>query len=157
MDDLVVYEKKPLNAAAFARLGELELRQVRSLKQLEQVILPPDMLAMVAVEATKDNLVEVARLVWRMKQMAEPGQKPAVVVMPDSTVQTGVTLLLEAGADFVFRSMLDRDDVASLMRAVSHRAAEHKAMPRDETTFEAFRSSIFGRMPWKRWATGGSG
>lgn len=169
MTDLLVYEAIPLNAAEFARLADVRLREVRSLTQLRQAIEGaenPSSLV-VAIEVTQKSLVDVVTLVHSLqrrarKQSAGSG-RPAVIAMPDSTVQFGTHALYEVGTDLVFRSMLDRNMVASLIRA-KNRANTSDNRPREltadnpgqELPQDDLRAKVWSRMPWKRMATGGS-
>lgn len=146
---LLVYESTPLNAAEFARLAEVQLREVRSLSQLEEALRLQPAPHIVAIETTQTQLVRVAGLIRQTKR----NTGAAVIVMPDSTVRSGVLGLYEAGADLVFRSMLHRSRVATLMRNCIGLA--HQTYGERKST--ELRDQIWGRMPWKRFATAGSG
>lgn len=144
MTQLLVYESKPLNAAVFDRLADVELREVRSLMQLTKAIrekVPP----IVAIEVTgQKNLVTVGQLVRSIK-LDHPST--AVICMPLPAVRTGTCWLYEAGTDLIFRSMLDRDRVACLIRAAAKR---HQPA---ETQANSVRERTFAAIPWKRHAT----
>lgn len=147
MTTLLVYESKPLNAAMLARLARVELVEVRSVLQLERSIEDASGVFALAVEVTQQSLIPVARLIHRAKST----RATAVIAMPDKSLQFGSQFLYEAGADLLFRSMLDRDLAKSLLtnvlRAHAKRSQLNNCVP--------FRDHVWESLPWKRRATGG--
>ena len=144
MGELLVYESKPLNAAIFGRLSALQLREVRSLLQLRQALaVGPNQF--VAIEIQPDHVVAAIPMVRLAKQTGA-----AVVAMPNSQVRSWDRAMYEAGADLIFRSMLDRERVAGLLRRVDCRrtAVADPDLP--------FRQLVWSRLPWKRHASAGS-
>ena len=147
MTRLLVYESKPVNAAMLARLARVELVEVRSVLQLEQAISEASDGFAMAVEVTQQALIPVARLVRR----AKTSQATAVIAMPDKSLQCGTRILYEAGADLLFRSMLDRDMARSLLNNVLRAHANR----RQASASVPFRAQVWESLPWKRHATGG--
>ena len=145
MRQLLVYESKPLNAALFARLAKVDLREVRSLYQLEQAILEQPAPQVVAVEVTMASMSKVVGLIHRAKSLTGA----AVIAMPDSTVLVGVRSLYEAGADLVFRSMLDRPKAGTLIR---NKIRIHERADRNRE-HDDFKSQIWSMLPWKKQTT----
>ena len=145
--ELLVYESEPRNAAMLARLGDVKLREVRSLMQLKRAM-ESQTADIVGVEVTQlENLPAVTNLVRAMKREA---RHLAVIAMPrrfdtDFAVNQW---LYEAGADLIFASILDRKAARRLMqRALMRR-------PTTTTVDEPpFRSQVMARLPWKRSAT----
>lgn len=145
MSQLLVYETTPLNAAVLARLADVNLREVRSLSQLENAILDQPKPQAIAIEVTMDTLLKVVTLIHRAKSRTGA----AVIAMPDSTVRLGIGALYEAGTDLVFRSMLDRPKARTLIR---NKIRIHEQS--DEKLRQlGFKRRVWSSLPWKRQAT----
>jgi hypothetical protein len=133
----------------FARLADLDLdlREVRSFAQLEQAMgeITP---SVIAVEVQLDQLAKAIATIHR----AKAGSRAAVIAMPDPEVEPWTTSLYEAGTDLIFRSMLDRAKAATLIRG-RVRLDRESHRNQDELSL---RRQVWGRLPWKRHASGGS-
>lgn len=147
MSELLVCESKPLNAAVLAQKTDLELREVRSLEQLEVAIRQDDPLV-VAIEIRLANLASSLEIVRRIKATT----RAAVLAMPWPDVEPFTAELLAAGVDLVFWSMLDRTRAASFI----DRKVQVEARRNVQGTGLTLEQRIWSRLPWKRHATGGS-
>ncbi len=145
MSKLLVYEKKPLNAALLARATGLELSQVRSLKQLSEALVSSKPVC-IALEVKMHELTSAIRTAREVK--CQTGA--AVIAMPESAAMGQECLLYEAGVDLVFWSMRDRNRVQRLVRAKLAGVADPVG---EESTL---KTRLWDRLPWKRHATGGS-
>lgn len=145
MADLLVYEKKPNHAAMLARLASLQLKEVRSIQQLE-MSLRDDSPAVVVVEVSLDRMP----LVLPPIRFAKTHARAAVIAIPSTAVKPWATYLHEAGADLVFWSVLDRPKVIALIR-------NRMRLVNENHELEPIRQRIWGRLPWKRHASGGGG
>ena len=148
MNELLVFESVPLNAAVLSRLADVQLSEVRSLTQLEQTLRDRPVPRILAVEVTQETIPTIATLIHGVKSRA----RLAVIVMPDSTVHTGLTMIYEAGVDLVFRSMLDCPLAARLMA----RSLDFRGRNEDCDADIDFRTRVWRQIPWQRHATGGS-
>ena len=145
MTRLLVYESQPRNAAELARLADVELSEVRSLTQLRSSAAErrPHI---VAIEVRENEIPLILRMLFDLKQAANS----LVIVMPVPAVRVVDVVFYEAGADFVFRTMLDRPRIESLFR---RKTRQVDLDPNDM----GLRDSVWRRLPWKRFAQGGSG
>lgn len=147
MNVLLVYESEPRNAATLARLGEVKLREVRSLMQLKRAM-ENQTAQIVAIEVTSAaNLPAVANLIRTMKRKA---RNLAVIAMPrDNELATSThAWLYEAGADVIFESILDRQSARRLIQRAASRRVDV-----DRESDVPFRQQVEHRLPWKRFAT----
>ena len=142
MSKLLIYESEPLNAAMFARLGALDLWEVRSLSQLEKAIDSGPCPEVMAVEVTQHSIELVAALI----QQAKSKSPIAVIAMPDSAVRCGERWLYEAGADLIFRSMLDRRKANTLIHNRLRLESDQQVATDAESSCERFWAGL----PWKR-------
>lgn len=144
MSKLLIYESEPLNAAMFARLGGLDLWEVRSLTQLEEAIASGPCPEVMAVEVTQESIATVASLI----QQAKLTSQVAVIAMPTSAVRFGERWLYEAGTDLIFRSMLDRRKASTLI----HNRLRSVCDQQDASATECPRARFWASLPWKRHA-----
>ena len=144
MSKLLIYESEPLNAAMFARLGGLELWEVRSLSQLEEAIASGPCPEVMAVEVGQDSIETVAELI----QQAKSKSPVAVIAMPTSAVRFGERWLYEAGADLIFRSMIDRRKANTLI----HNRLRSVSDQQDASEAQGPRARFWESLPWKRQA-----
>lgn len=146
MTQLLVYESIPRNAALLGRIADVAIREVRSRTQLLQSLreYSPQV---VAIELpAKEDLVATAELIRSLKT---DSASLVVIAMPKSTDIVTTRWLHEAGVDFVFRSMLDRDRVAALIR----RVVSGNSPSGPSSSSHDFRRDIFSKLPWKRFGS----
>lgn len=146
--DLLVYESEPRNAAVLARLGDVKLREVRSLMQLKRAM-ESEPARIVGIEVTEPaNLPAVANLVRTMKQQS---RHLAVIAMPrNNTIGFEANpWLYEAGVDLIFASILHRAAATRLVHRVVSRPFARSMADAEQP----FRGQVISQMPWKRFAS----
>lgn len=147
MTTLLAYESVPRNAAFLARLGEVKLQEVRSLMQLKKAM-ERDTADIVAIEITEpQNLPTVARLI---RQLKRDRKRVAVIAMPVVWVASQNQWLIQAGADLVFETALDREVVRRMFRRLVDRRQESQT-PRQ--LGPSFQSQVVDSLPWKRFSS----
>ena len=147
MNQLLVYEKQPLNAALFARAsGGLKLNEARSLTQVKRSLEQMEP-SVVCLQLELHELTAVASVVRQIKR--ESRSHALVIGMPEPPVRDYVAFLYEAGVDSLFGSMLDRDRAVRLIR---RRVALATAVT-DQG--ESMKTQVWAQLPWKRYGTGG--
>ena len=148
MTTLLAYESVPRNAALLARLGDVKLREVRSLMQLKQAT-EQDVVEVVAIEVTApQNLPTVSQLIRTLKR---DRRCLAVIAMPIVGLPGQNSSLIQAGTDLVFETALDRDSVRRLLRKVVNRCQDLQTP--QKLSSPSFRSRLFDTLPWKRFSS----
>ncbi len=148
MTTLLAYESVPRNAAFLARLGDVKLREVRSLMQLKQAT-EREAVEIVSIEiTTPQNLPTVAQLIRSLKR---DRKCLAVIAMPIVEVPGQNSLLIQAGGDLIFETALDRDSARSLLRKVVAQRQDLQTPQNLGAT--SFRSRVFDSLPWKRFSS----
>lgn len=150
---LVVYEKKPRNAALVARATNCTLHEVRSVAQLRDalVALQPHF---ICFAASAEELIDLLQIVhdWKQSIRAKngaPGKFGVAVAMADLSTEAFHASLYEAGVDAIFGSIMDLNRVTSVIR----RAQQHLSV--GQGGHEPLKTKIWSRLPWKRHASGG--
>lgn len=158
---LLVFERRPKNAALLARVSGLELHEVRSLSQFQDSLKASEPLVC-AIEVSISDPFDSIRLVRDVKRTT----RSAVIALPDLGRNKSLRVrreveafLYEAGADVILASMLDLVNTSRFLRNCVGSNGTVDGMAGTESaddTIIPIRTWVWDRLPWKRFASAGS-